>query len=134
MLLPNAISAWRGVEKVGQRPARACGQRLVGLDAGRERPVRIGIVVNQVVGHRFDDRTGDLGAARAIEIGNPLSLVRPFQRREARANLVGRRDGDPGRSGGGLGHEVIPEIEVVSRFRPQVSTLKTGILTPGRRG
>ena len=64
----------RSVEEIREDLPR-CRQRGVGLDARRERPVGIGVVVDQVVRQRIHHGTGDLGPARAIEIGHGTALV-----------------------------------------------------------
>jgi hypothetical protein len=64
----------RRVEKVGERGARSRNQRI-GFDAGRIGPVRVGVVVQQVLAHRVSDRRGHLGASRPVEIGNREPVV-----------------------------------------------------------
>ena len=98
MLAPKATSSGVAFRK----SARACagaGDDRVGLRAGREGPVGIGVVMQQVVGHRLDDRAGHLRAAGAVEVGDGLAIVPPLQGREVGADLVHR--GDAGLAGCG---------------------------------
>ena len=67
-------------------------ERRVGLGAGRETPVRVGIVVNQVIGHGLDHGGGDLCPARSVEIGDAMTLIDSLERGEGRADKVGRRN------------------------------------------
>ena len=46
--------------------------------------------MEQVIGHRLDDRPGNLGPARAVEIGHGEPLVPPLECRERRADLLDR--------------------------------------------
>ena len=71
----------RRVQEVGQGAPRVVEQ-LVGLEARRKVPVRVGVVVQQVVGHRVDDPLRDLRAARPVEIGDRRALVDACQRGE----------------------------------------------------
>ena len=48
----------------------------------------VGVVVQQVVAHRIDDRGGDLRAARAIEVRDRIAMVAPGQRGKLRADRV----------------------------------------------
>ena len=78
MLAPKATSSGEAFRK----SARACagvGDGRVGLLAGGEGPVGVGVVVIEVVGHGLDDRAGDLGAAGAVEVGDGLAAVLAFQ-------------------------------------------------------
>ena len=84
----------RGVQEVRQR-ASCRGQGGVSLGAGRKPPVRVGIVMKQVVGHGLDHDGRDLGSARPVEIGGRMALVNPLERGEGRANLVDRRNREP---------------------------------------
>ena len=73
--------------EIGERFARARDQ-LVGLFARRIAPVRVGVVMEEVIVHRRDDRARDLRAARAVEVRDGVSAVRPLQRRKVRTNFV----------------------------------------------
>ena len=94
----------RGVEEIreGLPGDRQCS---VGLDAGRECPVGIGIMVDEVVRDRIHHGVGDLSPARAVEIGHGIALVQPLERGEVLANRRGRCDRKPRRVVVGLSHE-----------------------------
>ena len=79
----------RRVEEVGEDDARL-GQHRIRLGARRIRPVRVGIVPIQVVGHRLADGARDLGAARTVEVGDGLSLLAALQRGKVGADHVDR--------------------------------------------
>ena len=86
MLAPKATSRGEAFRK-SARTCRAFGEGLVGLVAGGEGPVRVGVVVEEVVGHRLDDPAGHLGAAGAVEVGHGLPVRAGAQRREVGPDL-----------------------------------------------
>jgi len=73
------------VEEVGSaRPGR--GNELIGFLTGGVVPVGVGIVVEEVLGHGGCHVVRNLGAAGAIEVGDRMSAVAPFESGEARAD------------------------------------------------
>src|SRR4051812_10351909 len=64
------------------------GDQPIGLGAGRVMPMRVCIVVQQVVAHRVYDGLWYLRAARTVEIRNLVAVVLPAQRRKLLANLL----------------------------------------------
>ena len=74
MLAPKAISYGRPPRKSAERFARG-RERRVRLVARRVGPVRIGVVVQQVVRHRVDDRLRHLRAAGSVEVGDGQPVV-----------------------------------------------------------
>ncbi len=92
-------------EQVGERRARGV-ERGVGLDARREGPVRVGVVVEQVVAHRVHHRARHLRAAGAVEVGDGRAAVAALEGGELRADLVDARRGARGRGGGHEGPEL----------------------------
>ena len=85
-------------EEVGEGLACA-GERGVGLDARRVRPVGVRVVVEEVVGHRVDDRDRDLGPAGPVEVRDGRAAVAAIEGGEVRADRVDGDDGF-GRRGG----------------------------------
>ena len=82
-------------EEVRERAARGLEQG-VGLGARRVRPVRVGVVVEQVVAHRVGDRARDLGAAGAVEVGDRQAVVASLEGGEARADGLQAGRGERG--------------------------------------
>ena len=74
-------------QKVGERLPRGLDQG-VGLDAGRIGPVRVRVVVEQVVAHRVHHGLRHLRAARAVEVGDGSAFVAALERREAGADRL----------------------------------------------
>ena len=74
-------------DPVGQGAAGG-QQGSVGLAAARIGPVRVGVVVQQVVRDRLGDAARRLGATRTIEVGYRMAVVAPVQRRKVAANLL----------------------------------------------
>ncbi len=64
----------RGVEEGRVHPP-GIEQERVGLLAARVHPVGVGVVVDQVLADRVDDRRGHLGAAGAVEVGHRVAVV-----------------------------------------------------------
>ena len=79
----------RGSHEIGQH-LPCLGQRQVGLRARGEGPVRVRVVMEQVIGHRLDDHPRNLGSTRAVEIRHGKPLVPPLECRERRADLLDR--------------------------------------------
>ena len=73
----------RRAEEVGERLAGA-GEHRVGLLARGVVPMRVGVVLVEVLGHRLDDRPRHLGAAGAVEVGRTPPGHQPLQRGELR--------------------------------------------------
>jgi hypothetical protein len=71
----------RCVEEVGECPPGSV-DRLVGLEAGRKVPVRVRVVVQQVVGHPLHDAGRHLRAAGAVEVGDRVAFIAPGERLE----------------------------------------------------
>ena len=67
MFRPNAISVAIAVHEIGERHTRRV-ERGVGLGARRIVPVRVRVMVEQVVVHRLDDLSRHLRAARPVEV------------------------------------------------------------------
>ena len=100
MLAPNEISPALAPRKSAS-VSRASMQQRVGLRAGRIGPVRVGVVVQQVVRHRLGDALRHLRAAGPVEVGHRVrrlpgarapgtgrgctSSVRDLRRAQARA-------------------------------------------------
>ena len=72
---PEGDLVGRGVEEVGEG-LPGVGDGVVGLLAGREGPVGVGVVVEEVVGHRLDHLAGHLRPAGAVEVGDRVAAVR----------------------------------------------------------
>ena len=124
----------RGIEKVGQGLPRRQNRR-VRLLAGRESPVSVGIVVNEVIGHRLDHDPRNLGPARPVEVGDTMAMMHALESGESRPDLGGRRDGEPERSGRWTA--VMLSLSASRRvvgFQPQVPTPGAGIVASCRRG
>ena len=68
----------RGVEESRARRARA-GDDRVGLAAGRIRPVRVRVVVEEVVGHGVADDARHLRAAGGVEVGDGKAVVEAIE-------------------------------------------------------
>ena len=80
----------RGVQQVrGGRAGRV--DDLVGLEARWVRPVRVRVVVQQVVAHRIDDARRHLRSPRSVEVRHGMTSVHALERGEARANLIDAR-------------------------------------------
>src|SRR5262249_18771418 len=79
------------IEKVCERLARI-GDQLVGLGAGRISPMRIGIMVEKVITHCFDDLAGDLSSSGTIEISYWEIIVFTLESREMRTDFIRRGD------------------------------------------
>ena len=79
------------IEEIGKRLARVGDQRVC-LFTRRIAPVRVGVVVEEVVLHRMHDAARNLRAAWAVEICDGKSIVRSLERRELRANVFNGRD------------------------------------------
>ena len=98
---PKANLGGGGIEKIGHGLPRI-DERRVGLGTGRKTPVRVGIVVNQIIGHGLDHGGGDLCPSGSVEIGDAMTMIhlarargrprgsRPSRQRRARA--AGRRN------------------------------------------
>ncbi len=65
-------------EEVGEGVARV-GQQVVGLDRAREEAVGVGVVIDEVVGHGVDHALRHLCAARAVEVGDGMTVDRALQ-------------------------------------------------------
>ena len=65
----------------------------VGFFAGGIGPMRVGVVVVQIVVHCFDYRAGNLGPARAVEISYGVAVVNPFESGKVVANFFDRCNG-----------------------------------------
>src|ERR1043166_4455950 len=90
MLLPNATSRGEALKKSASAArARDSG---VCLDAGWVTPMRVGVVMAEIVAHRLDDLAWHLGAPRAVEVSDRLSMVFPSQSREVRPDGLDRRE------------------------------------------
>src|SRR5205823_10056266 len=72
--------------------AGAKQQRVRLLTRGVE-PMRVGVVVEQVVGHGVDDGQRNLGPARTVEVRDGLTVVNPLESGELAANCVDGGDG-----------------------------------------
>ena len=92
----------RAPDPVGERATRL-ENGVVGFLAGRERPVRVGIVIQEVVGHRLRHLARDLRAAGTVEIGDREPVVPAGERGEVAADLFDAGDGRAGRGGAGEG-------------------------------
>ena len=79
--------ARRGVEQIGERFARL-RQGGVGLGAGRIIPVRVGVVVKEIIRNGVGNRPGHLRSSRAVKISDRFSRVPPEQGGKAAANGV----------------------------------------------
>ena len=77
-------------QEVGERLARG-RERGVGLDARRVRPVRVGVVVEQVVADGLHDGSRHLRPAGPVEVGDGRVVVTPLEGGEAGADLVEAR-------------------------------------------
>ncbi len=80
-----------GVQEIGQRPASVINGR-VSLETGGKMPVRVGVMVEQIVGHALDDERRHLGAAWAIEVRHRVFFVSARERGKSCAYRVERRD------------------------------------------
>ena len=90
MLAPKTISSGRGAEKIGERGARALDRRIR-FGTGRIVPVRVGVVVIEVVGHRLDDRARHLSATGTVEVGHRAVLVHALKRGKVTTDGFDRR-------------------------------------------
>jgi hypothetical protein len=72
---------WGGPEEIGQSGAGA-GYERIGLLTCWIGPVRVGVVVEQIVLHRRNNRPRHLGPTGAVEIGDGLVLVSSLERRK----------------------------------------------------
>jgi hypothetical protein len=86
----------RGAQKIRERHASRV-ERLIGFEAAWKMPVRVRVVMHQVVGHRVDDALRHLSAARAVEIRDGLAFVDAPQRRKRSPYGVDWRNGSSGR-------------------------------------
>ena len=78
MFAPNAISLGAAFRKSASGRSRP-DDNGVSLDAGGKRPVSIGVVVEQIVAHRIDDRGWNLGAAGSVEVGDGFLAMEATQ-------------------------------------------------------
>src|SRR5712692_3642901 len=74
----------RGVQKLGAHPAGVFNCR-VSLFAGRIGPMSVGVVMIEIVGHRFADLTRHLSSAGAVEVRDWLTQMDTFQCGKMRA-------------------------------------------------
>lgn len=72
---------WLAVEKIGESLSRF-QQQGVGFGAGRIRPVRVGVVVKQIIADGGGDFARNLRASGAVEVGDRMTIVFSFQSRE----------------------------------------------------
>jgi hypothetical protein len=63
-------------------------EQLIGLVAGRVIPVRVRVVVFEVVAYGLDYLFGHLRPARTIEVGDTPATVFAVERRERTADLL----------------------------------------------
>ena len=89
-LAPKAISSWRTAEKIRESQA-SIKQQLIRFRARRVVPVRISVVLIEVVGHCLNDGPRYLCAAGAIEIGHWKAVVLSLQRGKLRRESVRQR-------------------------------------------
>jgi hypothetical protein len=84
----------RRAEEVAEGGARR-GEHRVGFFAGRVRPVRVGVVVQEVVAHGVGNRRRHLRAAGAIEVGHRQTVVGALHGRKQRPNRLNRQHSHP---------------------------------------
>ncbi len=92
----------RSVEKVGEYLSRL-PEHCIGFDAGGIGPVRVGVMPQQVIGHRLRHRPRYLRAARPIEVRHRRTVVFALERRKCLTHLreIERRTyAAPGRRAG----------------------------------
>ena len=81
----------RRVEKISQRTARG-GDGCVRLLTRGIGPVRVGVVMEEVVSHAVGDDGRDLGAAWSVEVRHGMAAVLPVERGKLIADDVYWRD------------------------------------------
>ena len=95
---------------VGSRAEKVCHAlaRLldytVGLRARRIGPVRVGVVMIEIVAHGLDHAARDLRAAGAVEVGDREAFMLALKRGKVRPYLFGGCDGRRARLFGCLSH------------------------------
>ena len=81
----------RRIDQIRRGHARRMDHR-VGLFARRIRPIRIGVVLIEVVGHGPTNRQGHLGAPRPVEVRDGPTIVAPRQGGKLLSNRHDRHD------------------------------------------
>ena len=91
MFAPKATSSGDAFEKISQRTARVGdgGVRLLTRGIG---PVRVRVVMEEVVSHPVGDDGRDLGAAWSVEVRHGMAAVLPAERGKLIADDVYWRD------------------------------------------
>src|SRR6059058_5312506 len=77
------------VEKIGEGLPRI-HDGSVCLFARRISPMRVGVVMIEIINHRFGHHARDLRAARPIEVGHSVIGVAAFERGKVRPDLFSR--------------------------------------------
>ena len=79
------------IQEIREGFARS-GNERVGFFARGIAPVRVRVVVEQVVVHRVDDGTRHLRSAGSVEVGDGVAVVHALERGKMRANALDGRD------------------------------------------
>ena len=97
MFWPNAISDAAPFRNSATVPRASAITASVSTER-RIAPVRVGVVLEEVVGHRADDVDGDLRAARTVEVRDRKASVPALEGREPASDRGGVGDipGEPG--------------------------------------
>ena len=82
MFWPNTISSARPFTKSAS-VSRARAMQRVGLFARGIAPVRVGVVIEEIVVHRVDDGARHLRSARAVEVRDGMAVVHRARARES---------------------------------------------------
>ena len=77
------------VEEVCER-APSIGDDGIGLGTRGVLPMRVRVVMQQVLLHRLDDRHRHLRSSRTVEVRDGMPVVYPVECREVSADIVGR--------------------------------------------
>lgn len=92
----------RSTEEIGiRRPSMR--DELIGLVTRGIRPVRVGVVVAEIVHHGVDNGRGNLGSARPVEVRDRPTAVTARECRKLSANLTQSASGESGDEKGGNG-------------------------------
>ncbi len=81
MFAPNTISLGAAFKKSASADRAPKIMASVSTLVGK-RPVSVGVVVEQVVAHRIDDRGWNLGPAGSVEVGDWILPVETTQSRK----------------------------------------------------